>query len=96
MADEGIGYTLKEVIEKLDRKMDVMFSVLASKADRAELSALDHRVNSVENELREKRAAKTAVTEVRKESKEHWRWLLPVLVSLAGVSLSVLIVLLHL
>ncbi len=85
-----VGYTLKEVIEKLDRKIDAIFTVLSLKADRQDVAALDHRVDSLERRVENEQAARNATRNVVRERQEHWRWLVPLLVSVAAITISVL------
>jgi len=86
-----VGYTLKEVIEKLDRKIDAMFTVLNLKADRADLTALDHRVDTLERRVESDQTARNATRSAQRERQEHWRWLLPLLVAITGVVLAVVL-----
>ena len=47
--DDGtVTYSVKELIEKLDRKLDTFLSMLHSKADASEVQELKARVDGVE------------------------------------------------
>ena len=37
---DAVGYTVKELFEKIDKKLDVMSSIISSKADHADLENL--------------------------------------------------------
>lgn len=47
---DAVGYTVKELFEKIDKKLDVMSGVISSKADHADLEML--RKDFIEHEKR--------------------------------------------
>lgn len=52
MAEEpGIVYSVKELISRLDGKLDMITNILTSKADRSDVIALEHRVGQVEEKV---------------------------------------------
>ena len=55
MNDQNVSYTVKELIARLEGKIDAVLAALASKADRAELHALEQRVSETEMHLRTSR-----------------------------------------
>lgn len=64
MADEAaVGYSVKELFEKIDKKLDVMSAIISSKADhvdlenaRKEISAFEKRINQLEAGVASKEA----------------------------------------
>ncbi|GAA4626860.1 hypothetical protein GCM10023196_036830 [Actinoallomurus vinaceus] len=101
-----ISYSLREVLGRLESKLDRLVDTLALKADRAELVELDKRV--------ERKADRSEVTELDKrvgatesrltdvvhqlqsdaqhaqERTEHRRWLWPLIVGLLAAIATIL------
>jgi hypothetical protein len=46
--EPAIVFSVKELISRLDGKLDLMMNVLTGKADRADVNNLEHRVGAVE------------------------------------------------
>lgn len=90
MAEEpGIVFSVKELIGRLDGKLDTITNILTSKADRSDVIALEHRVGQVEdkvNVLHERNEAAT-VTE-RDQSVKH-RWVITTWVSVAVAVIAI-------
>lgn len=61
--EPGIVFSVKELISRLDGKLDMMMNVLTNKADRADVTALEHRVGSIEAKV------ETIATQRETESK---------------------------
>lgn len=95
MADEpAIVFSVKELISRLDGKLDAIMSVLVNKADRADVTALERRVDAVENKINT-RETQESTTEKHKESSTVGRrfiitMVLTVLLSLAGTAVGVI------
>jgi ferric-dicitrate binding protein FerR (iron transport regulator) len=49
--DPGVVFSVKELIGRLDGKLDMVLNVLTNKADRADVNALDRRMGDVEDKV---------------------------------------------
>jgi hypothetical protein len=49
--EPGIVFSVKELIGRLDGKLDTITNILTSKADRSDVIALEHRVGQVEDKV---------------------------------------------
>lgn len=93
-----VVYSTKDLIEKIDRKLDLIVSQIQSKADRSELAALQNTVNANKQEivvLREKDDEKGKHIEKLYElDKNRSRWILGIIsgcmVGVLGFALAVL------
>lgn len=47
--DDGITYSIKEVFERLDGKLDSISEQLSAKADQSQVDKMEERVEAVEN-----------------------------------------------
>lgn len=86
MSEEpGIVYSVKELISRLDGKLDMITNILTSKADRSDVIALEHRVGQIEEKVgklydhEETKVVATRDTLVRR------RWIVTTVIS-AGVA----------
>lgn len=76
-----VTYTVKELLARLDAKIDGMIEMLATKAEQAELNSLSTRVANLETE----RAEILAISVYK-------RWLIGLSVSMVGVAVAVIAV----
>lgn len=93
MAEEpAIVYSVKELISRLDGKLDAIMSVLVNKADRADVTALERRMDTTEGDvsgLKDREKRREAEKNDRTLSK---RWVIAfttsIILSLLGVAVS--------
>jgi hypothetical protein len=96
MADEpAVNYSIKELFDKLEQKVDRIFDVLSSKADHADVAALNARLNAYDGRLTEhdgRLAELERVNQFEKESKtersDYKRWFIPTVVGVLGLLLA--------
>ena len=96
MAEEPtIVYSVKELIGRLDAKVDTILNVLTSKADRSDVAALEHTVNDVKEKVsgletreRERDGQQASRTLSKRWVIGIWVAILGSLLS-AGISLSI-------
>lgn len=78
MSDDGIvAYTVKELVARLDAKLDTIILTLAAKADKVDVDTLAGRVTAVENMQAQSRGSSTFV-----------RWATPVVLSILALAVS--------
>jgi hypothetical protein len=84
MPDEEptISYGLKDVLARLEHKLDQVFAALTLKADRAEVTQLDHRVGQAEGRLTALEQERETAERHYRERVDHRRWLIPTLAAL--------------
>lgn len=92
MAEEpAIVYSVKELISRLDGKLDAMMNLLTNKADRADVTALERRVDANEGEV----AGLKTREQQRQENRDNYtlgkRWVIAIVVSISTSLLSVLV-----
>jgi len=87
--DPGVVFTVKELIGRLDGKLDMMMNVLTNKADRTDVNALGNRVGALEDKVGEmhqreveREAAKLAETRAETTHQENNRWVLGTVITL--------------
>jgi hypothetical protein len=90
-----IEYTVKEMIERLDHKVDQFLGILSSKADRSEVALVAERLTVVESKVdtltdRLKKDEKRA-----KERREWKRWIIPTACTLVGAAATILSIIVH-
>lgn len=89
MAEEpAIVFSVKELISRLDGKLDLMMNVLTGKADRADVNNLEHRVGAVE--IKVNAITKEKETEERVEEKDtnRSRFLITILGTATGLLIA--------
>jgi hypothetical protein len=79
--EPGIVFSVKELISRLDGKLDMMMNVLTNKADRSDLAAIDHRVGRVEDDVAALNTAAKAKNEAHQEHVNTHRWRLTAVIS---------------
>ena len=101
--DPGVVFTVKELIGRLDGKIDVVLQTLTNKADRTDLAILGDRVGRVESSVAElhererareeaRTAARKAKEEVESKHRDNHRWVIGTLIaSAAAIAAFVLI-----
>lgn len=72
-----VTYTVKELLARLDNKIDGLIEMLATKAEQAELNSLTQRVSHLETEQAEILAIAV-----------YKRWLIGLSVSVLGVGVA--------
>jgi hypothetical protein len=83
VSDEpGIVFSVKELIGRLDGKLDMMMKVLTAKADRDDVAALERRVGKVEDTVQAMNTAQEALTRARGDQINTTRWRLGAIVSI--------------
>lgn len=73
MSDASISYSLREMFDRLEAKLDRVVEHLQAKADRADVVVLGQRVDAVETRLADLEHAKAS----ERERLEHKRWFWP-------------------
>lgn len=109
MSDDIVGYTVKEILVRLDSKLDVIDAKLETKADRERVhqiantvGALDARVQVLDKtvvkkdgpEMRRLRTLEESNAEAGGE-RDYRRFLWPAIASLMGASSWVLVLFEH-
>lgn len=90
-----IEYSVREMIERLDRKIDQFIVIMASKAERAEVGLLDERLISVESKVSQL-ADRLKKDEKRAQEKREWkRWVIPTMCTLIGTAATILSIIIH-
>jgi hypothetical protein len=87
--ESTVSYTVKELIERLERKIDQFLTLLHNKADRRDLAVLEQRVDTVERHV-----SALNQREAAQEKRTEWkRWLIPTIATLvlAGATVVSLI-----
>lgn len=86
--DPGVVFTVKELIGRLDGKLDMLMNVLTNKADRTDVAALGTRVGTLEDRVgdmhqRELQRDAAAQAEQRVETghKDSRRWVLTTMIA---------------
>ncbi|MFJ5532514.1 hypothetical protein [Streptomyces sp. NPDC093261] len=86
MADDStVSYSVKELIERLERKLDTYLTLLAGKADRTDVQALEQRVGKVEDHL----SVLVEREHVQEKHTEGKRWLITALASIVVAAAAV-------
>jgi len=86
--EPAIVFSVKELISRLDGKLDLMMNVLTGKADRADVNNLEHRVGAVE--IKVNAITKEKETEERVEEKDtnRSRFLITILGTATGLLIA--------
>lgn len=83
MAEEpAIVYSVKELISRLDGKLDAIMSVLTNKADRADVTALERRVDSTEGEIKGIKEREKRRLEEKNKATLGKRWMVALVTSI--------------
>jgi hypothetical protein len=89
-----ITYTVKELLGKLDAKLDLIVAQLADKADAHEVEDLERRVGVLEGSAATEAEVERQRVKLQNERKRDRRWMLglliPTLVAVLGLSASVI------
>lgn len=85
--EPGIVFTVKELISRLDGKLDMMMNVLTGKADRTDVNNLETRVGAVEVKVNSISTEKETEVKVEERSTNSHRFLITIL----GTSVALLI-----
>lgn len=97
MSEEpGIVFSVKELIGRLDGKLDTITNILTSKADRSDVIALEHRVGQVEDKVNALHERDEATQINERDHTINHRWIVTTWISvgvafiaLAGVIVEV-------
>lgn len=73
-----VSYSVRELIERLEKKLDQFLSLLSSKADRSDVSLIDERLDKHHERLQ----ALEHLNNTRREVSEFRRWLVPTVFAL--------------
>lgn len=95
--EPAIVFSVKELISRLDGKLDLMMNVLTGKADRADVNNLEHRVGAVEikvNNLTTERETEGKVEERNTTSNRFLITILGTAAALLVATISVIVTLL--
>lgn len=87
MEEPVISYSIKDILARVEGKLDAALIAVATKAEHADLLALDERVRQLEQAAETKAAFSKWLTEWK-------RWLIPTLLS-AALTASTIVTLLH-
>ena len=87
--DAEVSYTVKELLEKLDRRIGEFMSLLSSKADQTTVALLAQRVDKHEIRITELEHDGKAKAERNRTALEFRRWLVPVCLSVVPVAILV-------
>lgn len=79
--DPTIVFSVKELISRLDGKLDMLMSALTSKADKTELDALAERVVKVEDAIQAMNAVREALVRARGDHVNTTRWRITALIA---------------
>lgn len=91
MAEEpGIVFSVKELIGRLDGKLDTITNILTSKADRSDVIALEHRVGQVEDKVNVLHERNEAATITERDHTVQKRWVVTTWISV-GVALIAIV-----
>lgn len=72
MADYRVEFTVKELFEQLNEKLNAVLTLISAKADRAELTVLENKVNDIEvNGTNHSRDAIRKVEELEDQIDKH-------------------------
>jgi hypothetical protein len=89
-----ITFTVKELLGKLDAKLDLIVAQLAEKADAHDLEDLEKRVASLEGSAATAQEVDKQRVKLQNERKRDRRWALglgiPTLLAVLGLSASVI------
>lgn len=96
MSDEPkIEYTVKEVVDRIDRKIDQFIGILNQKVDRAEFLLLLERVDDVEA-TQKAMASRIKHDERKAKDRREWRrWVIPTVITLVGSVATIASIVLH-
>lgn len=90
-----ITYSVRELIERLDRKIDQFIVLMNSKADRAEVALVEERLTDVESQVRAL-SDRLAMDEKKANTKREWRqWAIPVAIGIATLGATLLTIFVH-
>lgn len=92
MADEDptVSYSVKELIERLERKVDQFIVILTTKADRTDLELVEEKRVELEARVTDIERRLGLDEEHERERREYRRWLIP---AMSGVLLTLVTVL---
>lgn len=87
MADEpNIVFSVKELIGRLDGKLDTITNILTSKADRSDVTALEHRVGTMEEKVNrlhdQTNADREESQKVSRDKTSRRRWVVTTVISI--------------
>ncbi len=88
--EPAIVFSVKELIGRLDGKLDLMMKILTDKADRADVTALDHRVGLVEEKVSSITLTEKQRREIEQGKGPKRRWVITTLIA-ASVALAAII-----
>jgi len=92
MAEEpAIVYSVKELISRLDGKLDAMMNLLTNKADRADVTALERRQDATEADVSGLKIREKERQERRDNYTLSKRWIIGILASLSMSLLSTVV-----
>lgn len=86
--DPMIVFSVKELISRLDGKLDMMMKVLTDKADRADVNTLEHRVAAVETTVNKLETAYHAEEKADEDGTNRSRFLVTALLSVIGLLIA--------
>jgi hypothetical protein len=89
MADDPtIVFSVKELISRLDGKLDMMMKVLTDKADRADVNALDRRVGAVEVQVNDLVIQRKSEAKAEEDGTARGRFLITALMTVIGLLIA--------
>lgn len=86
--EPGIVFSVKELISRLDGKLDMMMNVLTNKADRSDVAALEHRVGNVEAKVENIATQRRTEAEVTENNTQRSRFNVTVTISIVMLLLT--------
>lgn len=87
MADDDptVSYSVKELIERLERKVDQFIVILSSKADRTDFELIEEKHSELVARVSDIERRLDSDEEHERDRREYRRWLIP---ALSGVLLA--------
>ena len=86
--DPTIVFSVKELISRLDGKLDMMMKVLTDKADRTDVNDLERRVGAVEVQVNDLVTSRKNEAKAQKDGTNRSRFAITVMLTAIGLLIA--------
>jgi excinuclease UvrABC nuclease subunit len=93
MTDEpeaSVSYTVKELLQQLNNRIDAFMTLLGSKADQSSVAHVNERVDQLEPRVTTLEQHRASQLNHSTAKREFQRWAIPVALSLATVAVMLM------
>jgi hypothetical protein len=90
MTEPVVSYGLKEVLARLEAKLDQVVAAVGGKADRADVDRLDRRLDEHDDRLGKLEESRRTTEKLAAERRDHRRWLFPTLAAIVSALAAII------